>query len=406
MFMQKKVPRLGLRNNWRQFGWLVLMNAFVGSMVGIERSIFPLFAESSFGITGKTAILSFIVAFGFSKAFANFYTGKLANIFGRKKLLVIGWVIVLPVPFILLNASSWNWIIFANILLGISQGFTWSSTVLMKIDLVGERNRGLAMGLNEFAGYLAVGGAALLAGYLTHRYGVIPYPFYVGIGISCIGLLLSIFVIEDTVQFVYQEIKELASPISTLSNVFVETTFKHPTLSSITYAGMINNLNDGMIWGLLPILLLSKNWTQNNIAIIAAVYPAVWGIGQLLTGYWSDYYSKKRMLVIGMLLQGIVILFLPFIQTFWMYFLFAAMLGWGTAMVYPTFLSSIASTTHPTQRADIMGIFRFWRDSGYAFGAIISGILADYFGISIPFIAIGSVTLSAAWMIQIRTKSI
>ncbi len=398
--MSKNDIQLGLKENWKQFSLLVLVNAFVGGMIGMERTIIPQFAELEFGIESKTAILSFITAFGISKALANYYTGKLANKFGRKNLLVFGWIVALPIPFLLIYAPSWNWVIFANILLGISQGFAWSSTVVMKIDLVGEKNRGLAMGLNEFSGYFAIGLIAFLTGFIANKYGVTPYPFYLGIGISVIGLLLSILWVKDTSVFVHKE-SETDSK-ENLQNVFVETTFKNKTLSSVTQAGLVNNLNDGMIWGLLPIMLFSLNYNNENIGIITAIYPTVWGIGQLFTGKMSDHYSKKAMLFWGMLLQGLVILLIPYSSDFYVLAFIAGVLGFGTALVYPTFLSTIAEATSPKQRAESIGTFRLWRDLGYAFGAIISGVIADIFGIEYAIISIGILTIISAIVIQFR----
>ena len=391
---------LGLKENWRQFVLLVVVNAFVGGMVGMERTIFPQFAEETFGIASKTAILSFITAFGLSKATANYYTGKLANRFGRKNLLIFGWILALPIPFLLLYAPSWNWVILANVLLGISQGFTWSSTVVMKIDLVGEKDRGFAMGLNEFAGYLAVGLVAFLTGYLAHTYGVTPYPFYLGIGISLFGLILSVFWVKDTRVFADKE--SATNEVSQLESVFWETTLKNKTLSSVTQAGLVNNLNDGMIWGLLPILLISLQFDQEKMGIIAATYPTVWGIGQLFTGKMADVYSKKSMLVWGMLLQGIAIMYLPFTANMFVLLLLAAMLGLGTALVYPTFLSTIAQATSPKQRAESIGTFRLLRDLGYDIGSLISGIMADALGITTAIVFIGGVTIFSSLLIQIR----
>ncbi len=397
--MHQKV-KLGLKENWLQFTILVIVNAFVGGMVGLERTIFPKFAELEFGIASKTAILSFIVAFGITKAITNYFTGKLANRFGRKNLLIIGWLFAIPIPFILIYAPSWNWVIFANILLGINQGLTWSSTVVMKIDLVGEKDRGLAMGINEFAGYFAVGIVAFLTGMIAQKYGVTPYPFYLGIGISIIGLLLSIIFVRDTRAFVNIEQKTTSN--KELDSVFLDTTFKDKSLSSITQAGLVNNLNDGMIWGILPILLLSLNYDSKNIGIIAAIYPTVWGIGQLFTGKMSDIYSKKKMLFWGMLLQGIAILLIPSFTDFYELCFIAAILGLGTALVYPTFLSAIASATSPTQRAESIGVFRLWRDLGYAIGAILSGIIADIYGVETAIIAIGIITVLSSLVIQFR----
>jgi MFS family permease len=392
--------KIGLKENWKQFVILVIVNAFVGGMIGMERTIFPQFAESKFGIASKSAILSFIIAFGITKAIANYFTGRLANKFGRKNLLLVGWLIAIPIPFILIYAPSWSWVIFANMLLGVSQGLTWSSTVVMKIDLVGEKDRGFAMGLNEFAGYFAVGVVAFLTGYIANTYGITPYPFYIGIFISVVGFIVTALWVKDTRVFVQKE--NTTDTKSQLDNVFLETTFKNKTLSSVTQAGLVNNLNDGMIWGLLPIVLLSLNFDNANIGIITAVYPTVWGIGQLFTGKMSDHYSKKGMLFWGMLLQGVAILFIPFSSGFYELVSISAILGIGTALVYPTFLSTIAQATSPKQRAESIGTFRLWRDLGYAFGAIISGVTADIFGIEYAIFLIGGVTISSSLIIKYR----
>lgn len=392
--------QLGLRENWKQFTILVIVNAFVGGMVGMERTIIPQFAELEFGIASKTAILSFIIAFGITKAIANYYTGRLANRFGRRNLLLFGWLIAMPIPFMLIFAPSWTWVIVANMFLGVSQGLTWSSTVVMKIDLVGEKNRGLAMGLNEFAGYFAVGVVAFLTGYVANKYGVTPYPFYIGIFISIVGFILTALWVKDTRGFVHKE--SATDTTAQLDNVFMETTFKNKTLSSVTQAGLVNNLNDGMIWGLLPIILLALNYNNENIGIITAIYPTVWGIGQLFTGKMSDHYSKKAMLFWGMLMQGLAILFIPFSSDFYVLASLSAILGLGTALVYPTFLSTIAQATSPRQRAESIGTFRLWRDLGYAIGAIISGITADLFGIDYAIFLIAGLTIVSSLIIKIR----
>lgn len=396
----KQNIQIGLKENWKQFTILVFVNAFVGGMIGIERTIFPQFAELEFGIESKTAILSFITAFGITKAIANYFTGRLANKFGRRNLLLFGWMLAIPIPFVLIYASSWSWVIFANVLLGISQGLTWSSTVVMKIDLVGEKDRGFAMGLNEFAGYLAVGLIAFLSGYVADTYGITPYPFYIGIIISIIGFLLTLLFVNDTRIFVNQESATDNTP--QLDNVFLETTFRNKTLSSVTQAGLINNLNDGMIWGLLPIVLFSLNFDNKNIGIITAIYPTVWGIGQLFTGKMSDKYSKKSMLFWGMLLQGLSILLIPFTNDFYILVFLSAILGFGTALVYPTFLSTIAQATSPKQRAESIGTFRLWRDLGYAFGALISGVTADVFGIQYAIFLVGGLTIISSLVIKFR----
>ena len=391
---------LGLKENWKQFTLLVIINAFVGGMVGMERSIIPQFAGLEFGISSKTAILSFIIAFGISKAIANYYTGRLANVYGRKNLLLMGWLLAIPVPFMLIYAQSWNWVIGANVLLGISQGLTWSSTVVMKIDLVGEKDRGFAMGLNEFAGYIAVGLVAFFTGYIAENYGITPYPFYIGIFISLIGFLLTLFWVKDTRAFVQKE--SVTDQTTKLDHVFLETTFKNKTLSSVTQAGLINNLNDGMIWGLLPVMLITLHFDDKNIGIITAIYPTVWGLGQLFTGKMSDHYSKKSMLFWGMLMQGLAILLIPLTNDFYVLALLSTILGLGTALVYPTFLSTIAQATRPAQRAESIGTFRLWRDLGYAVGAILSGVLADYFGINYAIYFIGGLTVFSALVIGFR----
>lgn len=402
--MTKNTVQLGLKENWRQFVILVIINAFVGGMIGLERTIFPEFAAKEFGVASTTAILSFIVAFGITKAVANYFAGKLANRTGRKNLLILGWLMALPVPFILINASHWNWVIFANVLLGINQGLAWSTTVVMKIDLVGEKNRGLAMGLNEFSGYFAVGIVAFLSGLIADRFGITPYPFYLGILISILGLVLSIFWVKDTKSFVQQE--QASNRTGELKNIFLETSLTNRTLSSVTQAGLVNNLNDGMIWGLLPMMLLSFGFQTDNIGIIAAIYPGVWGIGQLFTGKMSDVYSKKAMLFWGMLLQGLAILAIPFSTGFFLLASLSAILGMGTALVYPTFLSTIAQATSPNQRAESIGTFRLWRDLGYAVGAIISGITADLFGITYAILLIGTLTIISSLIIKFRMPKI
>lgn len=395
--------KTGLKENWRQFTLLVIVNAFVGGMVGLERTIIPEIAESDFGMAAKTAILSFIVVFGISKAITNYYTGRLANKFGRRNLLVLGWIIGLPVPILLIYAPDWDWVIAANILLGINQGLTWSSTVVMKIDLVGKKNRGLAMGLNESSGYLAVGLVAFLTGWIASEYGIRPYPFYLGLAFAIVGLLISVFFIRDTVHHVATEAAE--SHVGKLQHVFWETSWKNPNLGSITQAGLINNLNDGMIWGLFPILLTGRGFTIEKIGLIVAIYPAIWGLGQLVTGRMADVFEKKKMLFWGMLLQGLVIVALAFAITPFQFIVLSSLLGLGTAIVYPTFLAAIADNTHPSQRAESIGVFRLWRDLGYALGAIITGIIADRFGISTSVLCIGGITLWSAIIIAIRMKT-
>ncbi len=394
--------QLGLRQNWRQFAWLVLINAFVGGMVGLERTILPELAEHEFGLAVRTAILSFIVVFGITKALANYYAGALANRFGRKHLLLAGWILALPVPLLLIYAPRWEWVVFANALLGVHQGLCWSSTVVMKIDLVGERNRGLAMGLNEASGYLAVGVVAFATGWLASTHGLRPWPFYLGLALAAAGLLCTWLFVKDTRQYVALESKQ--STVGRMQHIFRETTWVNPNLGSITQAGLVNNLNDGMVWGLLPMLLAAKGFDLHQIGVVASVYPAVWGLGQLFTGKLADVCPKKTMLVGGMLLQGVALLLFLWARGFEAYVGLSALLGLGTALVYPTFLAAIADYTHPQQRAESIGVFRLWRDLGYAIGALLTGLLADLAGLDMPVLSIGLLTLLSAVVIQVRMR--
>jgi MFS family permease len=393
---------LGLKQNLRQFIILILVNAFVGAMIGIERSIFPEFAAFKFNIHSTSVILSFIVIFGFSKAIANYFSGFLAAKYTRKKVLLLGWILALPVPLIFIYAPTWNWIIFANVLLGIHQGFAWSSTVVMKIDLVGQQNRGLAMGLNEFAGYIAVALMAFFTAYIADQFGIYPFPFYLGLVVAELGLLISWIFVKDTSGFVQLESETTSSSIPRLNNIFLETSFTNKNLSAVTQAGLVNNLNDGMVWGLLPIILIQKKFTLIDIGIITSIYPAVWGLTQIVTGKLADIVAKKQLLFWGMLLQAFAIAYLIFAATYIEMITVAVFLGLGTAMVYPTFLATISDNTHAMDRAKSLGIFRFWRDSGYAVGAIITGLTADYFGAPISIGIIAALTLFSAIFIKIR----
>lgn len=395
--------QLGLRENWKQFSLLVIINAFVGGMVGLERTILPEIAHDEFGVLVNTAVLSFIIVFGITKAITNYYTGAFADKIGRKNLLTIGWVIAIPIPFILMYASSWNWIVLANILLGINQGLTWSSTVVMKIDLVGEKNRGLAMGINESAGYLAVGGVAFLTGWVAGEYGLRPYPFYIGIIFVVLGLLGSWLLVKDTKHHVAKE--SATSSVRKLKHVFWETSWRDKNLGSITQAGLVNNLNDGMVWGILPMLLMSLDFSLEQIGVIVAVYPAVWGIGQIITGKLADSFNKKWMLFIGMFMQAMALGYLMFAESYAEFIVACVFLGIGTALVYPTFLAGVAEYTHPEQRAKSIGVFRLWRDLGYAIGAILTGIIADTWGIVSSVGVIAGITLMSALIIAIRMRS-
>jgi len=393
---------LGLKKNWQQFALLVLVNAFVGGMVGMERSILPQLAKEEFHLAAKTAILSFIVVFGITKALTNYFAGNLANKFGRKNLLVFGWLFALPVPLLLISAPNWSWVLLANVFLGINQGLAWSSTVVMKIDLVGPKNRGFAMGINEAAGYLAVGSVAFLSAYLANNYALRPYPFYMGFVLAILGLLSSIFLIKDTSGFVQLEGEQSSTPL--LTNTFQETSWKHPNLGAISQGGLVNNLNDGMIWGLFPILLLSKGFSAGQMGQIIAIYPSVWGLSQLFTGKLADHFPKKTLLFWGMLLQGLAIIGFIWAQTFFAFASLSVVLGLGTAVVYPTFLAAIADNTHPSQRAQSIGVYRLWRDLGYAIGAILTGLIADFWSVNTAIFSIGSITILSALVIQLRMR--
>jgi len=398
--MNEKNIQLGLKENWKQFTLLLIVNAFVGGMVGLERTILPELAEKEFLIVATSAVLSFIIVFGVVKAIINYFTGVLANKVGRKNLLIIGWIIAIPIPFILMYAAHWNWIIFANVLLGVNQGLTWSSTVVMKIDLVGEKHRGLAMGLNESFGYFSIALVAFTTGWIASEYGLRPYPFYQGVAFVVLGLLISIFFIKDTAKHVASENK--TNTVKPLKNIFWDTTWRDNNLGSISQAGFVNNLNDGMIWGVLPIILSNKGFGLKDIAIIVAIYPAVWGIGQLVTGKLSDIYNKKMMLFLGMAIQGVALILMFWAISSLQFIILATLLGAGTAIVYPTFLSAIASFTNPNQRAESIGAFRLWRDLGYAFGALLTIIISQFFEVDITIIAIGVLTILSSIIIKIR----
>lgn len=376
-------PALGLRENAYQFFLLVIVNAFVGAMIGLERSILPELAEKEFGLAAKSAILSFIVVFGFTKAGMNYFAGRLSDRYGRKHVLIAGWLFAIPVPLFLMWAPSWNWILVANIFLGISQGLTWSTTVIMKIDLVGSKQRGLAMGLNEFAGYFAVAGSAIFTGFIASRYGLRPEPFYLGVVYVIFGLLISLFMVHETHHHLKAEIKSHAKQEElNQREIFFKTSFTDRNLSSVTQAGFVNNLNDGMAWGLFPILYASVGLGLKEIGWLAAIYPATWGILQLGTGHLSDKVGRKWLIVLGMWVQAVGIAATVLLGNTLGFAIGGLLLGLGTAMVYPTLLATIGDVAHPSWRASSVGVYRLWRDSGYAIGALISGIIADSFGVS------------------------
>ncbi len=394
---------IGIRQNLQQFILLVILTAFIGGMVGMERSLIPQLAEKVFHLASKTAMFSFIVAFGISKAFTNYFTGSFANKLGRKNLLVLGWLFALPIPWILMYAPVWNWIIAANILLGINQGLCWSSTVMMKIDLAEKENRGLAMGLNEFSGYLAVGLVTFLVSWIAARYGLRPYPFYTGVIFSMVGLLASIFLIKDTrAQMAIAAHTEIDRKKLSDGNY---ARWQKRNRFAVTQAGVVNNLNDGMMWGLYPLLLSLKGFELTEVGLITAVYPACWGIGQLFTGRFGDYLPKKQLIFAGLLLQAVTLLSLAAASSFTFFIVLSILLGLGKALVYPNFLSAIAENAHPVERAKSIGTFRFFRDTGYAIGAIVTGLTADHFNLRTAMVLVGGITLFSALIVAFRMRA-
>ena len=405
--MSRRVPspgvRLGLKENWRQFALLVLVNAFVGGMVGLERTVVPLIGSQQLGLVLRTAIFSFIITFGLVKAFSNLVSGTMADRFGRKKVLVAGWIFGVPVPFMIMLAPSWGWIVAANVLLGVNQGLAWSMTVVMKIDLVGPRGRGLAVGLNEFAGYLAVGLTALATGYVAAAYGLRPQPFYLGVAYSLLGFAASVFLVRDTREHVRLEMEEHPSAPSPLwfKEVFAKTTYEDRNLFAASQAGLVNNLNDGMSWGVFPLFFASFGLGVERIGILKAVYPAVWGTLQVITGPLSDRWGRKGLIVGGMWVQVGGIFVTVATRSFGWWLLGSALLGLGTAMVYPTLIAAVSDASHPAWRARSLSVYRFWRDLGYAIGALSAGIIADLFGISWAIGAVGALTFLSGAVVAI-----
>jgi MFS family permease len=400
---------LGLRANWRQFWLLVLVNAFVGAMVGLERTVLPLLAEVEFGLASKSAALSFIATFGVVKALTNFFAGSLGDRYGRKYVLLAGWLFALPVPFLVIWAPSWAWIVAANVLLGINQGLAWSTTVIMKIDLVGPKQRGLAMGLNEFAGYLAVAMAALATGYVAQTYGLRPEPFYLGIAFAAAGLALSLLVHETHHHAALEAGAFPPDPagldggtVPTTRDIFARASWRDPALASASQAGMVNNLNDGLAWGLFPLFFAAAGLDVAQIGVLSFTYPAVWGVLQLGTGALSDRHGRKGLIAGGMLLQGVALAAIALVHGFWPWFGAAAVLGAGTAMVYPTLLAAIGDVAHPRWRGSAVGIYRLWRDSGYAVGALLAGILADRFGMAWAIGVVAMLTVASGLLVLVR----
>ncbi len=392
--------RLGLRENIGQFGLLVVVNAFVGAMVGMERSILPAIAGQQFQLAARTAILSFIVVFGVTKALTNYATGRMADRGRRKRLLLAGWVVAVPVPFMLMWAPSWTWILIANALLGVSQGLTWSTTVIMKIDLVGPERRGLAMGLNECAGYLAAAASAFATGLVASRAGLRPEPFYLGVVFVAAGLCLSFFV-RETWGHVAIESKG-AAPAGAERDIFWRTTFTDRNLSSVSQAGFFNNLNDGMAWGLFPLFFAAGGMGLAEIGTLAAIYPATWGIGQLATGALSDHMGRKWLIAPGMWIQAVGIGVVITSDRFPGFAIGATLLGIGTAMVYPTLLAAIGDIAHPAWRASSIGVYRLWRDLGYAVGALVTGAVADVMGVPAAMWLVAALTCASGVIVAIR----
>jgi MFS family permease len=398
--------RLGLKENWRQFSLLVLVNAFVGGMVGLERTVVPLIGSEQFGLVLRTAIFSFIVSFGLVKAVSNLVSGTLADKIGRKKVLLAGWIFGVPVPFMIMFAPSWGWIVAANVLLGVNQGLCWSMTVLMKIDLVGPRGRGLAVGLNEFAGYLALGLTAFLTGYIASTYGLRPEPFYLGVGYALLGVIVSIFLVRDTQEHVRLELSEHPPEPSPLSfrEVFTRTSFKDHNLFACSQAGLINNLNDGMSWGVFPLFFSTFGLGVERIGMLKAVYPAVWGMLQIVTGPLSDRWGRKGLIVGGMWVQAGGIFVTVATRSFGWWMLGSLLLGVGTAMVYPSLIAAVSDESHPSWRARSLSVYRFWRDLGYAVGALCAGIIADTLGISWAIGTAGALTFLSGAVVAIALQ--
>lgn len=393
-------PRLGLRENWEQFVLLVVVNAFVGGMVGLERTVVPLLAEQDFGEVSRTVALSFIVSFGIVKALANLGAGHFSDRIGRKPILVAGWIVGLPVPFLIMVAPSWGWVVFANVLLGINQGLCWSTTVIMKIDLVGPARRGMAMGLNEAAGYLSVAGAALASGFVASSYGLRPEPFYLGVLFAVTGLLLSVFTVHDSHGHARREAALHDAGTTTRAGpsfreVFALASWRDRRLFATSQAGLINNLNDGMAWGLFPLFFAAGGLGLDQISVLAAIYPGVWGLAQLLTGALSDRFGRKGLIAGGMWVQAAGIFLILLTEGFRPWALGAVLLGLGTAMVYPTLLATIGDVAHPEWRASAVGVYRLWRDGGYAIGALLAGAIADLLGLKWAIGTVGLLTLGS-----------
>ncbi len=395
--------KLGLAANWQQFALLVLVNAFVGGMVGIERTVVPLIGAEEFHLASNTLVTSFIVSFGVVKALANLVSGQLADSWGRKRVLVLGWLLGLPVPFMIMWGPSWGWIVAANALLGINQGFAWSMTVIMKVDLVGPKSRGLAVGLNEFAGYLALGLTAFLTGYLASRYGLRPTPIYPAVAYAVLGTLLSIMLVRDTRGHVQAEISHNPKPLATKGfwEIFTLTSWRNRNLFATSQAGLVNNLNDGMSWGIFPLFFAGFGMGVEKIGILKAIYPATWGVLQVATGPLSDRWGRKGLIVVGMWVQALGLFLTAFTRTFEWWLLASLLLGLGTAMVYPSLIAAVSDASEPSWRARSLSVYRFWRDLGYAIGALSAGIIADLFGFAWAIGAIAALTFLSGLIVAL-----
>ena len=400
---------LGLSDNWRQIALLVAANMFAGGMIGMERTILPGLAEEEFGITSKTAVVSFIATFGLAKALTNLLAGSLTQRFTRRRILIAGWMIGIPVPLLLIWAPAWGWVIGANLLLGANQGLAWSMTVNMKMDLAGPRWRGLVLGFNESAGYLSLAAVAFLTGIIADSYGLRPEPFYLGIGIAAAGLALSVLFVRDTATHLALETASLsgqtAVPSSFKAN-FADATWRRPYLFGLTQAGLVKNLNDGVAWGIFPLFFASQGLSLDRIAVLVAVYPLVWGVLQLSTGWASDILGRKPLIVVGMVLQGAAISLTAGVDSFGVWIGTMALLGLGTALVYPTLLAAVGDAVPAIDRASVLGVYRFWRDSGFIIGALLAGAVADLFGFkpAIQLVAVLTVGSGLLAVITVRGR--
>ena len=399
---------LGLSDNWRQIALLVAANMFVGGMIGMERTILPGLAEAEFGVTSKTAIVSFIATFGLAKAVSNLLVGGLTQRFTRRRILIAGWMIGIPVPLILIWAPAWGWVIGANVLLGVNQGLAWSMTVNMKMDLAGHRWRGVVLGFNESAGYLSLAAVALLTGIIAEAYGLRPEPFYLGIGIAATGLAFSVLFVRDTAAHLSLETARLSGPIEAPSSFganFADATWRKPYLFGLTQAGLVKNLNDGVAWGIFPLYFAGQGLGIDRIAVLVAVYPLVWGVLQLATGWASDLLGRKHLIVIGMVLQGGAISLTAGVDSYGVWIGSMALLGLGTALVYPTLLAAVGDSVPAIDRASILGVYRFWRDSGFIIGALLAGVIADIFGFRPAIQLIAALTVGSGVLALFTVKS-